>query len=219
MFRQVTVFQGDIMRSLNALMVSVILTMLSTAVCADGFYKWKDARGKTQYGDQPPAGVKAENMKMPEITVIKGYGKQWQPLDVNSPRNNSVAPVVEYEPEKEQQTSGSYTKLVFVAPKNNQVMSGGFKGEVSAMLSIKPPLKKGHLVVFNLNGKEVSKSKSRISNFTNLGSGSHTVSASIVDSRGTVLKTSSPVSFKVVRKRNGKKNKARKAEQQADKNS
>ncbi len=218
MFRQITVFQGDIMRSLNTLIVSVILTMLSTAVYADGFYKWKDARGNTQYGDQPPANVKAENMKMPEITVIEGYGKQWQPLDANPSSGYRAAPVVEYEPKRERQASRSYTRLAFVAPKDNQVMSGGFKGEVSAMLSIKPPLKKGHLVAFSLDGKEVSRSKSRISNFTNLGSGSHTVSASIVNSRGSVLKTSIPVSFKVVRKRNGKKNKARKVERQTGNN-
>ena len=207
------------MRSFNTLIASVILTMLSTAVYADGFYKWKDARGNTQYGDKPPANVKAENMKMPEITVLEGFSKQWQPLDANTSNNNSAAPVVEYEPEKQEQTSSNYTKLAFVAPKNNQVMSGGFKGEVSAMLSIKPPLKKGHLVAFSLDGKEISRSKSRISNFTNLGSGSHTVSASILNSRGTVLKTSIPVSFEVVRKRNGKKNKARKVERQAGNNS
>ncbi len=207
MFRQITVFQGDIMRSLNTLIVSVILTMLSTAVYADGFYKWKDARGNTQYGDQPPANVKAENMKMPEITVIEGYGKQWQPLDANPSRSYRAAPVVEYEPKRERQASRSYTKLAFVAPKDNQVMSGGFKGEVSAMLSIKPPLKKGHLVAFTMDGKEVSRSTSRISNFTNLGGGSHTLTAKIVDRSGSVVMTSSPVSFKVVRKHNNKNDK------------
>jgi len=198
----------------------MVLTVLSAQVAhAEGFYKWKDARGNIQYGDQPPANVKAKKMKMPEITVLEGYGKQWQPLDMNTSTNNQAAPVVEYEPEKQEQTSTNYTKLAFVAPKNNQVMSGGFKGEVSAMLSIKPPLKRGHLVVFSLDGKEVSRSKSRMSNFTNLGSGSHTVTASIVNSRGTVVKTSSPVSFEVVRKRNGKKNKARKVELQKANNS
>ncbi|MCF6191032.1 MAG: DUF4124 domain-containing protein [Cocleimonas sp.] len=197
------------MRSLNTLMVTIVLTMLSTQAYAEGFYKWKDVRGNTQYGDQPPANVKAENMKMPDITVIEGFSRQWQPLDANNSTNNQAAPVVEYEAKREERTSGIYTKLAFVAPKNNQVMSGGFKGEVSAMLSIKPPLKKGHQIAFMLNGKEVSKSKSRISNFTNLGGGTHTISASIVNSRGTVLKTSTPVSFKVVRKRNGKKNKVK----------
>ncbi len=217
MFRQNTGFQGDVMRSLNTLMITIVLAMLSTQAYADGFYKWKDARGNTQYGDQPPANTKAKKMKMPEITVIEGYGKQWQPLDRKTSINNQATPVVEYRPKE--QTSNSYTKLAFVAPKNNQVMSGGFKGEVSAMLSIKPPLKKGHLVAFSLDGKEVSRSKSRISNFTNLGGGSHTVSASIVNSRGTILKTSPSVSFKVVRKRNGKKNKARQAERQKANNS
>lgn len=197
----------------------MVLTVLSAqAAHAEGFYKWKDARGNTQYGDQPPENVKAKKLKMPEITVIKGFDKQWQPLGANTSTNNQPTPVVEYKPNKQDQTSSNYTKFAFVAPKNNQVMSGGFKGEVSAMLSIKPPLKKGHLVAFSLDGKEVSRSKSRISNFTNLGSGSHTVSARIVDSRGTVLKTSTAVSFKVVRKRNGKKNKARKRERQAGNN-
>ena len=206
------------MRSLNTFILTVTLAVLSTAVHADGFFKWKDARGNTQYGDKPPAGVKAESMKMPEITVIEGYGKQWKPLDLQNgiaTHDNDTAPVVELDAREKKQTSNSYTKLAFVAPKNNQVISGGFKGEVSAMLSIKPPLKKGHVVAFSLDGKQVSKSTSRISNFTNLGGGSHTVVAKILDRSGSVVMTSSSVSFKVVRKSNGKKIKEREAAKKA----
>lgn len=188
------------LKSFTVVTTMVLTVLFAQLSYADGFYKWKDPRGKTQYGDKPPANVKAENMRMPEITVIEGFSKQWQPLDMNTSSNRPVAPVVEYQPEKQKQSSGSYTKLAFVAPKDNQVMSGGFKGEVSAMLSIKPPLKKGHLVVVSLDGKEVSRSKSRISNFTNLGGGSHAVSAKIVDKSGRVVMSSSAVTFKVVRK-------------------
>ena len=207
------------MRSLNTILLTVGLAVLSTAVYADGFYKWKDARGNTQYGDKPPAGVKAESMKMPKITVIEGYGKQWQPLDMSNNRatssNNHAAPVVEYNARSKSKDKSSYTKLAFVAPKDNQIIRGGFKGEVSAMLSIKPPLKKGHVVAFNLDGKDVSKSTSRISNFTNLGGGSHTVLAKILNKSGDVLMTSSSVTFKVVRKSNGKKIKEREAAKKA----
>ena len=188
------------MQFLNTLMATIILMMLSTQAYAEGFYKWKDAHGNTQYGDEPPIKAKAKRMKMPEITVIEGYGKQWQPLDGSTSTNNHAAPIVEYKPKE--QMSSSYTKLAFVAPKNNQVMSGGFKGEVSAMLSIKPPLKKGHVIAFSMDGKEVSRSKSRMSNFSNLGGGIHILTAKIVDRSGTVVMTSSPISFKVIRKYN-----------------
>ncbi|MEE9310533.1 MAG: DUF4124 domain-containing protein [Cocleimonas sp.] len=193
------------MRSSHYLMLAIIFSITSLqSIHAEGVFKWKDARGNIQYGDEPPANARLDNFKMPEIMVIDGFKEQWKPLG-NQPKAIAVkkqpvqAPVVTLE------KPSIYTKLMFIAPKDNQIIKSGFGGEVSAMLSIKPPLKKGHKIVFELDGKVVAKSKSRINNFSNLSGGSHAVTAKIVDRGGNVLKTSSAVSFRVVRTKANKK--------------
>ena len=188
------------MRTSNYLILAVIFSVASMQlIYADGVFKWKDARGNVQYGDKPPANVKVDNFKMPQIMVVDGFKEQWKPLEGDKSTTIVTNQATTQSPVVTLEKPSTYTKLAFIAPKNNQIIKGGFKGEVSAMISIKPPLKKGHQIVFELDGKVVSKSKSRINNFSNLKSGKYTVTSKIVDQGGRKLMTSSPVTFTVVR--------------------
>ena len=49
---------------MNKAIVLLIGLLLSTAAAAQQ-YKWVDQNGKTQYGDTPPPGVKAQRLKAP----------------------------------------------------------------------------------------------------------------------------------------------------------
>ncbi len=188
------------MRSITLQSLTLLLIMLSSlTVYADGVFKWKDARGNTQYGDEPPANARLDKFKMPEIMIIDGFKEQWKPLKDDKPKAISRAKPVVPATVVTQAKPVIYTKLAFIAPKENQIIKSGFGGEVSAMLSIKPPLKKGHQIAFILDGKEVVRSKSRINNFSNLSSGSHAVTAKIVDRSGGIVMVSRPVAFNVVR--------------------
>lgn len=166
-------------------------------IFAEGFYKWKDARGNIQYGDKPPKNIKVEKFKAPAITVLESYGRQWLPSTTPLTGNNSSRSINK----KTQPPTNNavYTKFSFIAPKNNQVMKSNFNGAVSAMLSLKPPLKKGHKITFSLNGKEIAKSTSRTQNFSNLKRGNHSISANVLDKYGNVVMTANAVSFKVMR--------------------
>lgn len=159
---------------------------------ANNFYKWKDARGNIQYGDKPPPGVNAKPMSMPAITVIDNYADQWKPMN---PETDLMTDDIK--PQKTTAPASSYDVLKFIAPKANQSIRAN-DGDVSAMISVKPPLKDGHKIAFYLDGKEVSKGNSRTSNFKNLPRGEHTVSARILDKNGREIKNSS-VSFSVLR--------------------
>ena len=188
------------MRSSIYHILAIIISVASLqSIHADGVFKWKDARGNIQYGDEPPANVKVGNFKMPKIMVIDGFKDQWQPLDGDKPKAVASKQAAAPSPVATLEKPSIYTKLAFIAPRNNQVIKSGFNGEVSAMISLKPPLKKGHKIAFELDGKEVIRSKSRMNNFSNLSSGTHSVTTKVIDHRGNVLKTSSPVSFNVVR--------------------
>lgn len=183
------------MKILSVLITCFTTLALYTTANADGFYKWIDASGNTQYGDQPPPGVNAKPIKMPAITVIENYAEQWKPLELDN--DSTTDSKSQQNTSNNEANSASYDVFEFIAPKSNQAIRAN-DGDVSAMISVKPPLKKGHTIAFYLDGKEVSKGKSRTSNFKNLPRGEHTVSAKITDKSGRVVKSSS-ASFTVLR--------------------
>jgi len=179
------------MRSLITILALIFMQLYSLPASADGVFKWKDRYGKTQYGDQPPQGVKAEAVKMPAITVIENYGQQW--------KSNSVASVEE----KDDQPGSNYSRpgydsLNIIAPKADQAIRAN-DGDVTLMLDLKPKLQKGHSIVVFLDGKQVSNGPSRAVNLTNLDRGTHQVQAEVRDAHNSSLISSSGVSFTVLR--------------------
>lgn len=180
------------MKTLTPLFCIFSIVLSQSSINAEALYKWTDARGNTQYGDKPPAGVNAKAFDLPKITVIDNYADQWKPLAFDQ------AQAVEKPAVPLQQTTNStYSKLVFLAPKANQAIRAN-DGDVSAMISLKPPLKKGHQIVFAIDGKTMGKGKSRTKNFSNLQRGNHTASVKVIDANGKTVKSSS-VGFNVLR--------------------
>ena len=179
------------MKILTPVICVVSLLLMHSALNAEGLYKWKDARGTIQYGDRPPANVKAEAVNLPKITIIEKYADQWKPMEFNDSQPVTDEPVVE------KTSNGGYTSLAFLAPKAGQAIRAN-DGDVSAMISLKPPLKKGHSIVFAIDGKASAKGNSRTQNFAGLGRGNHTVGVKVIDAKGKTLKSSS-VSFNVLR--------------------
>jgi len=168
----------------------ISLLSLSCSLQAGTLYKWVDNKGNTQYGDSPPSNVNAQAVKLPDITVVDNYADQWKPMDFASETKQKEAKHV---PNNNRQ----YSQLSFLAPKANQAIRAN-DGDVSAMISVKPALKKGHFIQFAIDGKAVKKGQSRTANFSNLARGGHSISAKIVNAKGAVLKQSS-VSFNVLR--------------------
>lgn len=173
------------------LFVSSALLLCSTSLQADVF-KWKDRYGKTQYGDQPPRGVKAQRVTMPALTVIENYGQQWRPVDDagledNEPQDDNTAP-----------TAGSYRSLTILAPKAGQGIRAN-DGDVTVMLSSDPRLKSGHSIVLFLDGKQVSNGTARAVNLPNLDRGEHSIRAEIRDAYNHVLADSGSLTFTVLR--------------------
>ncbi|HIO97429.1 MAG TPA: DUF4124 domain-containing protein [Leucothrix sp.] len=182
--------------------ILIIIGLIPLLLNAEEFYKWTDARGQTHYGEKAPQNQRAKAVEMPAITVLENYGKQWLPLEPlkkvarSKPSPVAVAGVKKIAVASDFQPS--YETLKFIAPKAGQVIKAK-DGDVSAMLSVKPPLKRGHKIVFLMDGKANSKSKSRIANFTNLTTGTHSLSAKIIDSNGKTQMASGELKFDINR--------------------
>ena len=185
---------------MQRLSVLVMLGLIPMLLNAEGFYKWTDARGVVHYGEKAPENQRAKTVDMPPITVAEDYGKQWLPLEplkkAAASKPNPVSGVKKIAVNPDFQPT--YKILKFIAPKTGQVIKAK-DGDVSAMLSVKPPLKKGHKIIFMIDGKAQKKSRSRISNFTSLKAGKHSLSANIIDSNGKVQMASGELSFNINR--------------------
>jgi len=178
------------------ILFSLSLCSFSTSLLADGgVYKWRDAYGNIQYGDKPPKNVKQEKLDMPQLTVIQDYGSQWKSQEVDLDKTVIKKYTRQPIPEK---TTTSYEKFTFIAPKINQVIHAK-EGDVSAMLSISPPLKSGHSIVFIMDGNNKKKETSRITNFTALSAGNHSLKASIINAQGKVIQNTRAIPFRLIR--------------------
>ena len=171
--------------------------LLSSETSADGFYKWVDARGNTQYSDEPPAKGHAKKLSLPPITILENYGKQWQVTPI-PPAKRPRANPIKQQTIKKQPQGFQYKALNFIAPKFGQSIKAN-DGDISAMLNIKPPLRKGHSFIYVLDGKDVSRGVSRIANFQNLQKGSHSLMVKVINSKGKPLQKSREINFTVNR--------------------
>jgi hypothetical protein len=180
------------MKSLTPLYCALAIILSQSVVYADGMYKWKDVRGNLQFGDTPPPNANAKALDLPKITIIDNYANQWKPIKFEQAQTNKTP-----ENENEVSNNSSYNKLSFLAPKQGQAIRAN-DGDVSAMISINPPLKKEHQLVFSIDGKALGKGKARTKNFSNLNRGNHTIVVKVIDNSGKTLKSSS-VGFNVLR--------------------
>jgi len=197
--------------NLTRITFSLILLSLSfSTLSADGLYKWRDAHGNIQYGDKPPKNARLEKLDMPLLTVIQDYGSQWK---TETPQlNNATINKFQTQRISGNKTAGhetKYEKFSFIAPKINQIIHSK-EGDISAMLSIRPPLKPGHSVIFDMDGKHRKKGIMRIANFNALSVGMHSLKASIINAQGKIIQNTKTIPFRIIRFDSAQSNKKRK---------
>lgn len=173
--------------------------LISNSLSAEGFYKWKDARGNIQYGDEPPKKSRAKKMKMPPLTVLKDYANQWNSPELSPPLKIEKAIITPTAVAKKALPI-HYSKLAFIAPKQGQLVKAD-NGDISAMLSIKPKLKlkNGHRLRFTLDGKTKIIGISRFVNFQGLNNGLHTLSVDVIGKAGEEIQRGNTMNFTVAR--------------------
>ena len=73
-------------------LVCCLLLLASASANAGTVYKWKDAKGVTQYSEKPPAGQKAEQLQIqsrdPAARAAAGAPAAAESADCTNARNN-----------------------------------------------------------------------------------------------------------------------------------
>jgi len=160
---------------------------ISSVVVADTIYRWTDAKGIVHYGDSPPESAKVRVVDFPELTIIKDYGKLYQPVLTAEERG-----IVN------KNKKSHYTQFSILAPKNKQAIRAN-DGDVTVILSLKPKLLSEHQLSIFLDDKPIAKGGLWMVNLTNLNRGEHAVYAIINDKDGKQIIKSKKIVFTVVR--------------------
>lgn len=162
--------------------LSLSMLLFVTTASLAGVYKWVDEDGTVHYSDRP--SEQAETLRVP------GMGR--------SPDTTEKATASEAEqasPSPPAGPGGGYTVFEIVQPEPNQTFRID-TGEVTVGMLLEPGLQQGHHIQLSVDGVAL---KDRLSStqlvLRNLGRGSHTLTASVVDATGQTVTAAVPVSF------------------------
>jgi hypothetical protein len=163
---------------MRLLLATVLLGAVPIASAAT-LYKWVDDQGVVHYSDQPEPG--AEKIKVKPAQTFKG----------GTPRV-TTAPSTASPP-----TAAQVSHLAIESPTPEQVFIN--QTGVAVVADVQPGLQAGQQVVFLLDGTPVEGLGPESTSVTldQVPRGSHNVAVQVLDERGRVVATSSPVTFYV----------------------
>ncbi len=158
----------------------ISIAMLCLSASAE-VYKTVDENGKVTFTDTPPADdTSAEKVELP-------------PINGQPP----VTPTTRRPPPQNQDTVPTKYKVLITSPKNDtQVLAD--QSSISIQVALEPGLHRSHRVEIYDNGQLISDEGSSIT-ISNLGRGTHSISAKVVTKGGRVLGTAPSVQFHVFR--------------------
>ena len=165
------------MKIRSLLLINLVLV---TYVTAETVYKTVDEEGNIYFSDTPAEGA--------EVIEIK------EAQTINIPETKSF----DYTPSKEKQTDVQYTKIVITNPENDSTIQNN-EGNVSIKVKIEPALYEKDLIVFFMDGKQVSTGKTLQFSLTNVDRGSHTIDVAVKNEENKLLRRSGKVVFYVRR--------------------
>lgn len=176
------------------LLLMLLTLAIATTTCFAKIYTWKDASGRTVYGDNPPQQNKAKEVITQELTIVPGFKDP--SLEQNKTNQGS-----EENPDTSNtdDESSNYESFNITYPTNDLAIRSN-SGNITSSLELTPGLKKPDTIFIYLDGKKiVEDSKSLSASFSNLDRGSHSMFAVIRNHDGDVLINSNTVTFHVLR--------------------
>lgn len=176
-----------------ALLLSAALAFVPVgAFAATTVYRSVDAQGNVVFSDQPPApGQQAETVEIREPTSFQSN---------TPPAANDSNATWEWDMRAQDAADQAiaYGGIVIASPANDEGVRAN-DGTLTVVVGVDPELQPGHLVEILLDGGLAGSANATSVALTEIERGTHTLEARIVDASGTVLATSSPVTFHMLR--------------------
>lgn len=174
-----------------------IITLCATLLCSTAawadIYTWTDASGNTVYSDKPnPNATPVEIGRTNTMSV---------PPPSPSPATTQTGTTGG---QPRQAINGAYRTLQITSPTDDTAVRAN-DGNITLTVKIDPPLRSGNMLRATVDGtlskQGVPGDNQPTASMTlvNLDRGTHSISAVITDSKGSILNTSTPVSVHVQR--------------------
>ncbi len=157
--------------------------VLAASLCyGETGYRIVHPDGTVEYTDQPVNG--AEAIPMPEITTY--------PAPPPSTPSAGI-PGISTKPATGQQRDG-YLLFTISSPQDEQTVWFNEKG-MTVSLQLQPGLNDGDEVIIRMDGVIVASGTATTYTIKDVFRGTHTLSAAIADSQGSVIKETGPITF------------------------
>lgn len=152
-------------------------------------YRWKDASGRTIYGDNPPEEFKnPPPLELPSLTISDGYQ---QKAEAAKAKTESTA-------KPQDKKEFKYDSFTVVAPKKDEGIRAN-EGNVTIELAIEPSLQAGHQLILYVDGKQVGQGGALTYNLQNLERGTHTTFGVIQDDKDNIIMNTEVTTFHIFR--------------------
>ncbi len=163
--------------------VVACLLLLSTSAFAQEAWRWVDEKGVVHFSDTPRPGAE-------RVELQSAQGFQPPPELTSSSSSASAAANAAGE------DAFQYDTLEVVSPRPDETL-WNIGTELSVSIAMTPSLRPTHRVQLLVDGQSVTEEPVRATQFTVGGvyRGTHTAVAAVVDSDGSTLQQSEPVTF------------------------
>ena len=173
--------------------IFALIVLLSLSLCAQGeLFKWKDADGNIIYSDQPPPGIEKEQHQIDEQAL---------PQLTTTPALETPIVSSSSDPDPDPLDSPDrYQSVQIVVPEHDTAVREN-AGNVSIKVAIEPFLynERGDLLAIYMDGVEVSRGRSLSVQLAEVDRGTHVIRAEILDAKGNIVMSASPVTFTLLR--------------------
>jgi hypothetical protein len=162
------------------------LLLAAPLFAAESGYRIVHPDGTVEFTDQPDKG--AEEIRIEELSTYPAQAPR-------SPVRATPSPTSRREPAPETGLhTGGYDTFAIVSPQEQETVFFNEEGMTVTFL-IEPSIAGGHEVVLRLDGVKVAGGSSASFTLKNIYRGPHTLSASITNEKGEVLREAKPVTF------------------------
>ncbi len=184
----------------------ILSLIISLVLISPGFaniYTWKDASGRTIYGDNPPEKGKVMEVSPEPLTIVPGFKDPDVKTNTTSSSSKSDVTnqpkVLDEKNEEEEEDKPPYDSFKIAYPASGEEIRSN-DGTLSISLELSPALAEEDSIFIYVNGKKlIENSKSLSIDLSNLDRGSHSMFAVVRNDKGHVLLNSNTVKFNILR--------------------
>jgi len=165
--------------------LALLLCLVTASQAA--VYRWQDSSGNTKFGDQPPAGVAAEQVELPELST-------YAPPPVPEKAEPAAAPAAETGAVPAQVQR--YSRMMITQPTDGQTIRTD-DGQVTVAVDLRPALQEsaGHRLIAVVDGRRLPGGSNSIQ--IRAARGSHRLQVAVIDANGKVIAKSRQIGFDI----------------------